>query len=160
MARNIPISHPGDRVGPLAAEIGGFLDIIDGLQDADSSPQFAAHCLGSVALAETVRERLIESEANAVASRLAEGRVDPRPRRLRPGSSIILFHYWQGRGDVSRAQTGRRLAQIVEAFQLAVDQELSCVPDLSQASAPQATMSIIKQSRFFALVTKHLLNEP
>ena len=153
---NLP---PGDRVGPLAAEIGGFLDIIDGLQDADSSPQVAAHCLGSVALAETVRERLIEREANAVASRLAQGRSirDPNVSAWIVDNLVPLLA-GEGRGIESTDQ--QRLARIVEAFQLAVDQELSRVPVSSQASPPQATMSIIKQSRFFALVTKRLLNEP
>ena len=157
--KEYPNLDPGDRVGPLAAEIGGFLDIVDGLQDAESSPQFAARCLGSVTLAEIVRERLIESEANAVAARLAEGRSirDPDVAAWIIDNLVPLL---AGQGRRIENTDRRRLAQIIDAFQLAVDQELCRVPASSQASASQAATSIIKQSRFFALVTERLPNEP
>jgi hypothetical protein len=63
----------GGKLGPLATELAGFLDIVRAGRDFSSSPQLASRCIGAVELAEAVRTRLSAEEAKAVSARLAGG---------------------------------------------------------------------------------------
>ncbi|MET4318801.1 Gfo/Idh/MocA family oxidoreductase [Bradyrhizobium sp. RT5a] len=63
----------GGKLGPLATELAGFLDLVRAGRDFSSSPQLASRCIGAVELAEAVRTRLIAEEAKAVSARLARG---------------------------------------------------------------------------------------
>jgi Oxidoreductase family, NAD-binding Rossmann fold len=146
---------PGNRVGPLAAEIEQFLDIVEGRQDMASSPQLAARCLGSVTLAETVRERLIASEAKAVAARLRKGRSirDPDVSAWIVDNVAPLLGA-EGMRFESTDENG--VGQILEAFRQAVHEEVSCVPAPPRTRASRSISSIVRACRFFALVTKQL----
>ncbi|MCA1471247.1 Gfo/Idh/MocA family oxidoreductase [Bradyrhizobium sp. IC3195] len=68
-----PSPHLGDKIGPLATELAGFLNIVDASWAFSSSPQLASRCIGAVELAEALRTRLIAEEAQAVSARLARG---------------------------------------------------------------------------------------
>ena len=150
---------PGHRVGPLAAETADFLDIVDGLQEMDSSPQFAARCLGSVALAETVREQLIEAEANAVSVRLAQGH-SIHDADISAWIVDNIAPLLKDEGIRIASADRQRIDQIVEAFQQAVDEERSCVPASLPAGTSRAIISIIKGSRFFGILINRLSNMP
>ncbi|MDE5461762.1 Gfo/Idh/MocA family protein [Bradyrhizobium sp. CSS354] len=69
----LPGLEVGGKLGPLATELAGFLDIVRAGRDFSSSPQLASRCIGAVELAEAVRTRLIAEEAKAVSARLARG---------------------------------------------------------------------------------------
>jgi predicted dehydrogenase len=153
-----PNIDPGNRVGPLAAEIKQFLDIVEGRQDMALSPQLAARCLGSVTLAETVRERLIESEAGAVASRLREGRSirDPDVSAWIIDNIAPLLGA-EGMRFESTDENG--INQMVEAFRQAIHEEATCVPVPPRTGASRSISSIIRACRFFALVMEQLSTE-
>ncbi|OSJ21496.1 Gfo/Idh/MocA family protein [Bradyrhizobium japonicum] len=68
-----PSLETDGRIGPLAVELAGFLDIVSLGQDAWSSPRSASRCMGAVELAEAVRTQLVVAEAAAAAARLARG---------------------------------------------------------------------------------------
>jgi Oxidoreductase family, NAD-binding Rossmann fold len=144
-----------NRIGPLATETGDFLDIVEGLQETASSPQLAVRCLGSVALAETVRERLIEAEANAVSARLAQGSsihdADISTWIIDNIAPLLLAE-----GIRVASADHQRIGQIVEAFQQALDEEFSCVPALLPAGASRVIISSIKASRFFRILINSL----
>jgi Oxidoreductase family, NAD-binding Rossmann fold len=150
--------EPGKRVGPLTAETRDFLDLVCGPQDMASSPQLAANCIGSVVLAETVRERLIESEANAVALRLAGGGSihDPDISAWIVDNLTPLLAA-EGTRIESADRTG--LGEIADAFRQAVDAEATGVPAPLPTILSRATISMIRSSRFFAIVMKRLSNE-
>jgi hypothetical protein len=157
--KECPNIDPGSRVGPLAAEITQFLDIVEGRQDMALSPQLAARCLGSVTLAETVREQLMESEANAVASRLAEGGSIRDPDI----SAWIIDNIAPLLGtDGMRIENTdeKSMDQVIEAFRQAVDQETTCVPTPVRIGASPAMISTIRSCPFFAVVMQRLRNEP
>jgi hypothetical protein len=69
----LPGLDVGGKLGPLATELAGFLDVVRAGRDFSSSPQLASRCIGAVELAEAVRTRLIAEEAQAVSARLARG---------------------------------------------------------------------------------------
>jgi hypothetical protein len=147
-----------NRVGPLAAEITQFLDIVEGRQDMALSPQLAGRCLGSVALAETVRERLIESEAKAVALRLREGRSirDPDVSAWIVDNIAPLLGA-KGMRFESTDENG--VSQILEAFRQVVDEEVTSVPAPPRTGTSLSISSIVRECRFLALVMKQLSDE-
>jgi hypothetical protein len=144
----------GSCVGPLAAEITHFLDIVDRLEGMASSPQLAARCFGSVVLAEAVRERLIESEANAAAMRLADG---GSVHEADVSAWIIdnIAPLLGAKGMRIESTDQQMIDRIVEAVHQAIREE---APSLaaSPPRAPPAMVSIVRESRFFAVLIKRL----
>ena len=150
-----PRLEAGNRIRPLATEIGDFLDIIDRPQDMALSAQLAAHCLGSVTLTETVREWLMEREANAVALRLIDGGSmhEPDVSAWIIDNIAPLLGTQGARIDSADQETTGR---IIEAVHKAVGEESSGAAASRRSEASPAMMVTIRQSRFFALLIKHL----
>lgn len=142
---------PADRLGPLAAEIHGFLDVVDRTQDSSTYPQLSRRCLGSVLLAEAVRERLEDEEAKAVAARLAAG-VPVADADL---SAWIIDNLAPALGakEIHIAAADHVThTRIIEAAQQAIDGRTSGGRD---AEASDAVEMIVRDSRFLQLVAKY-----
>jgi hypothetical protein len=151
--------HPNlescSRVGPLAVELRDFLDIVDCPQDMSSSTQLASRCLGSVSLAENVRERLMEEEANAIVLRLADG-GSMHDADVAAWLIDNIAPLLGAEGMRIESTDQEMVDRIIEAVHQAVTEESSW----SEASPPteesRAVMSIIRKSRFFALLMKQM----
>lgn len=137
-----PRLHLGDKIGPLATELAGFLDIADAGGAFSSCPQLASRCVGAVELAETLRTRLIEEEAQAVSARLARGDAMDDPDiaawiidNIAPILGIQEPHNLDLRRELADA--------ILNAFQVAGP--MAHVDD--QGLSP--TIATIRQSKFF-----------
>ena len=150
-----PNLEAGTRIRPLATEIRDFLDVIDRPENMALSTQLAAHCLGSVTLTETVRELLIEREAQAVALRLINGGSMHEPdvsAWIIDNIAPLLGAQGTRIDSADQETTGR----IIEAVHEAVSEESSCVAASRRSEASPAMMLTIRQSRFFDLLIKDL----
>ncbi len=150
-----PSLEAGDRIRPIAAELGDFLDIVDRPQNMALSTQLAARCLGSVTLTETVRELLVDREAHAVALRLINGGSMHEP----DVSAWIIDNIAPllgAQGTRIDSEDQATIGRIIEAVNEAVSEESSCVLASRRAEASAAMMLAIRQSRFVALLIKHL----
>lgn len=150
-----PSLDAGNRIRPIAAELGDFLDIVDQRQNEASSAQLAARCLGSVALTETVRELLVEKEAHAVALRLMDGGSMHEPdvsAWIIDNIAPLLGAQGTRIDSADQEATGG----IIEAVHQAVSGESSCISASPRAEASAAMVLATSQSRFVARLIKHL----
>lgn len=143
------------RVGPLSAEISEFLDIVDRTQDMASCTQLAARCLGSVTLAETVRERLMESEANAIALRLADGH-SMQDADISAWIVDNIAPLLGTKGMHIETKDSEGVDRIIEAVYQAVSEDSSSLAASSRTEASRLMTLTILESRFFSLLMKHL----
>lgn len=152
------VDHPLIRpagVGPLSIQVRDFIDLVTRPENESvSSAQLAQRCLGSVELMEEVRERLVEEEAQVVASRLAGGvRLDDPDVSAWTVDNIAPV--WGANGIRIEGDVREASSLVMEAFQMAGAPTLpiSAVPQSSRASS--AMISAIWESRFFAVLTEH-----
>jgi hypothetical protein len=148
-----PNLDAGNRITPIAAELGDFLDIVDRRQDVALSTQLAARCLGSVTLTETVRELLMDKEAHAVALRLTDGGSMHEPEVsawIIDNIAPLLGAQGTRIDNADQATAGR----IIEAVHQAVIG--SCAETSCRSEASPAMVTTVRQSRFFALLREHL----
>ncbi|WLA54277.1 Gfo/Idh/MocA family protein [Bradyrhizobium diazoefficiens] len=132
---------------PLATELTSFLDIIRSGQDFSSSPQLASRCIGAVELAEAVRTRLIEAEAEAVAVRLAHGGSlrDPDVSTWIIDNIAPLLHIQEPRTHNERRELLELIVDAVEAANL---------PDNVRDDGLRPMIATIWQSDFFGHMTR------
>jgi predicted dehydrogenase len=144
----------GDRPGPLAAEVSAFLDLVDRPHGAQSSPQLARRCLGSVTLAEAAHERLIDVEAEAVAGRLAAGAsVQDADVSAWIVDNIAPLLGLEG-VRISAADRDVQI-RIVEAAEQFILGSVSGDPLQPEGSRPDALAAAIRGSEFMRLAAKH-----
>jgi predicted dehydrogenase len=146
-----PLTRPAG-VGPLAIQVRDFLDLVacPG-DDTVSRQQLAERCLGSVELMEEVRERLVEEEACAVASRFVAGAKldDPDITAWVVDNTAPV---WSANGIGIEGDVHEASNLIMEAFQIAGASMLpnSAVAESGRVSS--AMIAAIRQSRFFAVL--------
>lgn len=142
----LPGLDVGGKLGPLATELAGFLDLVRAGRDFSSSPQLASRCIGAVELAEAVRTRLTAEEAKAVSARLARGdtMADPDVLAWIIDNVAPLLDIQEPRTSDLRREL---VDVIVDALQ-AVDSTAHVHDDTLRA-----VIATIQQSDFFAHLT-------
>jgi Oxidoreductase family, NAD-binding Rossmann fold len=141
------------KVGPLATEIVGFLDIVRSKRKAMLSPQLALRCIGSVELAEAVRIRLTEEEASAAAARLSSGGTVRDP-----DVSAWIVDNIAPSLDLHEPALDHQKQELVELILDAAEMASGNVRTRtrSQSEALDSMVASVRQTRFFGLLQSRL----
>lgn len=130
------------KFSPLAVELAGFLDTVRLRPDVPAFPQLASRCIGSVELAEAVREQLLVREAEAVGDRLAQGgrMRDPDVSAWLVDNIAPLLNVREPRTDSARAELAGLIMDALEAAKS---------PAPIQDDKLHSIVAAIRQSDFF-----------